>query len=133
MAKLVFPNVSNTAYRDFVSKVRTELNKWKQKSERSPGVAADLRRQLNSLGVALGSFFIDGTSINVLNSAGTKTVVGAANVAETTGLLTQVDLPATAALITNAQALTGVAPSGAYTTTVTFTVTAGVISAIVLS
>lgn len=133
MAKLTFPSVIKTAYRSTVSEMRTELNKWKRYSEKSPGLVPDMLRQLNALTVALGSFFVDGTDINVVNSAGSKTVVGDAAVNEATGVLTQVTLPATAALITSAQALTGVTPTGTFTTTVTFTVAGGVITAIALS
>lgn len=133
MAKLVFPQVLSRNYMGFVSEVRTTLNQWKAKVERSSGVAADLKRQLNVLAVELGSFFVDGTDITVKNSAGTKTVTGDAVVNEATGVLTQVDLPATAAIITSAQALTGVTPTGSFVTTVTFTVAGGVITAIALS
>lgn len=133
MAKLSFPSVIGVAYRGAVSKMRTELNIWKRWAEKSPGLIPDMQRQLNALSFALGGFFVDGTDINVKNSAGSKTVVGDAVVNEATGALTQVDLPATAALLTSGQALTGVAPSGVYATTVTFTVANGVITAIVLS
>ena len=72
-----------------------------------------------------------GDTVPVKNSAGSKTVNGSAVVAS--GQVSQVDLPSTATLITSTQALTGVAPSGTYTTTVTFTVANGVISEIALS
>lgn len=64
------------------------------------------------------------------NSADTKHVNG---VVDIDAGVVSVNLPATAALITTGQALTGVTPSGAFLTTVTFTVAAGVITAIVLS
>lgn len=70
-------------------------------------------------------------NVTVANSANNKTVTGTAVVAAST--LTRVSLPATAAIITSTQALTGVTPSGTYTNTVTFTVAGGVITAIALS
>lgn len=133
MAKLSYPAVVAVAYRSLVSEMRVQLTKWKTAAEKSPGAIPDIMRQLNTLAYALGSFFIDGTDITVKNSAGSKTVVGDAVVNEATGVLTQVDLPATAAMITSGQALTGVAPTGTFTTTVTFTVAGGVITAIALS
>lgn len=133
MAKLTFPSVITKAYAGFVSEVRNQLVIWKSKTERNPGASLELRRQLNVLLVALGGGAVDGTDVTVKNSAGTKTVVGDAVYNEATGVLTQVDLPATAAMITSAQALTGVTPTGTFITTVTFTVAGGVITAIVLS
>jgi hypothetical protein len=67
----------------------------------------------------------NGAALPVRNSAASKTVNGAAVVAG--GVVTSIDLPATAALITSAQAVT----IGAET--FTFTVAAGVITAIVVS
>lgn len=61
-------------------------------------------------------------AVTIADSANNKTVAGSAVVA-----------PATAAIITNGQALTGVAPTGAFTDTVTFAVTDGVITGIALS
>lgn len=43
------------------------------------------------------------------------------------------ELPANQTVVTTGQALTGVAPTGSYTNTVTFTVAGGVITAITLS
>lgn len=133
MAKLTFPSVLSRNYMGFVSEVRNQLAMWASKVEKNPGSGVELKRQLNTLLVYLGVGFADGTDISVKNSAGSKTVVGDAVYNEATGALTQVDLPATAALITSAQALVGVAPSGSFLTTVTFTVTNGVISGIALS
>jgi hypothetical protein len=135
MAKLVFPNITATAYRAFISGVRVHLTSWKRNAEKSPGLVAELGRQINPFLVSLGAIggFVDGTDINVRNSADSKDVTGDAVVDETTGALTEVALPATAALITSGQALTGVTPTGTFTTTVTFTVAGGVITAIALS
>ena len=76
---------------------------------------------------------VDNTdTVVVHNSAGS--VIAGTHVAEVAlGVLSDVKLASTVAGVTNGMALTGVAPSGSYTNTVTFTVTAGVISAIVLS
>jgi hypothetical protein len=67
----------------------------------------------------------NGAALNVRNSAASKTVAGAAVVAS--GVVTSVDLPATAALLTNTQAVT---VGGA---TYTFTIAGGVITAVVVS
>lgn len=74
----------------------------------------------------------NGDAVVVKNSAGT-TVAGTHTAEAAAGVLTDVKLAATVAPVTNGQALTGVTPSGSYTNTVTFTVAAGVITAIVLS
>ena len=71
------------------------------------------------------------TPIVMANSANSKTVNGTAVVAN--GAVSRVSAPATAAIVTSSQALTGVAPTGTYTNTVTFTVANGVITAIALS
>lgn len=132
MAKLNFPSVLGTKYRTMVSEMRVRLTQWAEYARRSPGSAADMRRQLGTLMSNLGGFFVDGTVINVVNSAGNKTVAGAANVNEATGVLTQVDLAATATLITNTQQVT-CAVTGTYVSKFTATVAGGVITAIVLS
>jgi hypothetical protein len=132
MAKLTYPAVLSTKYRSLVSEMRTVLTKWKTYAEKSPGAVADIRRQISTLMFALGGAFVDGTAINVVNSAGNKTVAGAANVNEATGVLTQVDLAATATLITNTQQVT-CAVTGTYVSKFTATVAGGVITAIVLS
>ncbi len=67
----------------------------------------------------------NGGAMNVRNSAASKTVAGALVVAA--GVITSVDLPATAALLTSTQAVT---VGGA---TYTFTIAGGVITAIVVS
>lgn len=72
----------------------------------------------------------DGAAIPVTNSVGTITVTGTANVAA--GVLTNVSLPATDAIVTNAEALV-VPVTGVIGTTATFTVAGGVITGIVLS
>lgn len=71
------------------------------------------------------------TPVVMANSANSKTVNGTAVVAN--GAVSRVSAPATAALITSGQALTGVTPTGTFATTVTFTVANGVITAIALS
>lgn len=73
----------------------------------------------------------NGATVTMANSANTKTVSGTAVLTGST--LTRVAAPATAAIITSGQALTGVTPTGTFATTVTFTVANGVITAIALS
>lgn len=73
----------------------------------------------------------NGQAVTVANSVNNKSVSGTAVV--TGAALTRISLPATAAIVTSTQALTGVTPSGTYTNTVTFTVAGGVITAIALS
>lgn len=73
----------------------------------------------------------NGQAVTMANSANSKTVGGTAVVSA--GVLTRVSAPATAAIVTSAQTLTGVTPTGSYTNTVTFTVANGVITAIALS
>lgn len=73
----------------------------------------------------------NGQSVTMANSANSKTVSGTAVV--TAGTLTRISAPATAAIVTSSQTLTGVTPTGTYTNTVTFTVANGVITAIALS
>lgn len=75
--------------------------------------------------------FVSDTDSVAVADASAKTVMGSAAVA--TGMLVGVSLPGNAAIVTNTQALTGVAPTGTYTNTVTFTVANGVITGIVLS
>lgn len=72
----------------------------------------------------------NGAAMNVRNSAASKTVAGTAVVAAE--VLTSVDLPATAALLTTAQALV-VPVTGTYATTATVTIAGGVVTAIALS
>ena len=71
-------------------------------------------------------------AVVVKNSAGT-TVAGTHTAEVAAGLLTDVKLAATVAPIVSGGTVTGVAPTGAYTNTVTFTVAAGVVTAIALS
>lgn len=75
--------------------------------------------------VPAGLGLANGAAMNVRNSAASKTVAGAAVVAS--GVVTSVDLPATAALLTDTQAVT---VGGS---TYTFTIAGGVITAIVVS
>ena len=133
MAKLTFPSVLSRNYMGIMSEMRMTLTYWRRLSERAPGIIPDMRRQVSTLMFAIGGFFVDGTVIVVKNSTGAKTSNGLADVTETTGVLNKVDLPATDTIVNNTMALTGVVPSGAYTTTVTFTVAGGLITAIVLS
>jgi hypothetical protein len=75
---------------------------------------------------------VNAATVAVHNSAGS--VVAGTHVAEVAaGVLTDVKLAATIAPVASGLALTGVTPTGSYVTTVTFTVTAGVITAIALS
>jgi hypothetical protein len=74
---------------------------------------------------------VNGATVVMANSVNNKTVNGTAVV--TAGVLTRVSAPANTAIVTSAQTLTGVTPSGTYTNTVTFTVANGVITAIALS
>lgn len=76
--------------------------------------------------VPAGLGLANGAAMNVRNSAASKTVAGAA-VVNGSGVVTSVDLPATAALLTNTQAVT---IGGS---TYTFTIAGGVITAIVVS
>lgn len=73
----------------------------------------------------------NGATVTAANSANNKTVN--ATYVVSGGNVQRVSLPATAAIVTSGQALTGVAPTGTYTNTVTFTVANGVITAIALS
>lgn len=73
----------------------------------------------------------NGGTVTAANSANNKTV--SATYVISAGAVQRVSLPATAAIVTSTQALTGVTPSGTYTNTVTFTVAGGVITAIALS
>lgn len=74
----------------------------------------------------------NGGAVAVHNSAGAN-VAGVHTAEVANGALTDVKLAATVAPVVNGQALAGVAPTGAYTNTVTFTVANGVITAIALS
>lgn len=74
---------------------------------------------------------VNGGTVNVENSAGNLDSPATASVSANT--LNNVRLAATKTIVTSGQALTGVTPSGTYTNTVTFTVTDGLITAIVLS
>lgn len=77
--------------------------------------------------------FVDNAdTITVQNSAGTA-VAGTHTATVAVGVLSNVKLAATIAPVASGLALTGVTPTGTYTNTVTFTVAAGVITAIVLS
>lgn len=73
----------------------------------------------------------NGGTVTAANSANTKTV--SATYVISGSAVQRVSLPDNAAIITSAQTLTGVAPTGDYSTTVTFTVANGVITAIALS
>lgn len=85
-----------------------------------------------SEGTPAGSVTLaNGATVDVTNSNDSTSVSGVAAVTGTT--LTSVALPATTAIIATAQVLSGVAPSGTYISHVTFTVSNGAITAIVLS
>lgn len=71
-------------------------------------------------------------TVVVKNSAGT-TITGTHTAEVASGVLSDVKLASSVAFVLNGGTLTGVAPSGSYTNTITFTVAAGVITAIVLS
>lgn len=73
----------------------------------------------------------NGASVTMKNSAGT-TVGAAGTVTVAGGAVTEAKAPATTALIVNAGAYT-VPVTGTYATKATFTVAAGVVTAIVLS
>lgn len=131
MAKLTFP-AAPKPYQGILSAMRVPLNMWARIAQREPKARPYIIAQIGAFVNTLTTYLLsNAAAVNVKNSAGTKTVAGTANVSS--GVLNSIDLPATAALITSAQALTGVTPTGTFTTTVTFTVAAGVISAIVLS
>lgn len=131
MAKLTFPSAPKP-YQGILSAMRQPLLAWARLAQREPKARPYIIAQIGALVNTLTTIILaNATAVNVKNSAGTKTVAGTANVSA--GTLNSIDLPASAALITSAQALTGVTPTGSFVTTVTFTVTAGVISAIVLS
>lgn len=72
------------------------------------------------------------TTPAILNSTGTV-AGGNGTVTVTNGAIANIKLPAGTALVPNAYALTGVAPTGTYTSTVTFTVAGGLITGITLS
>lgn len=72
----------------------------------------------------------NGQTVVVNNSSHTDPVNGTAHVVN--GLLADVHLPSNTALIGNGEQ-TGVAPTGTFTSAVTFTVVNGVITAITLS
>lgn len=80
--------------------------------------------------VAGAAQVVNGAAANVKNSAGTKTVSGTAAV--TSGTLTQINLPATAALIASGDKVNAVSVTGTGNFA-TFTVANGVITGIVLS
>lgn len=71
-------------------------------------------------------------TVVVKNSAGT-TITGTHSAEVALGVLTDVKLASTVAGVVSGSTLTGVTPSGVYATTITFTVAAGVITAVVLS
>lgn len=73
----------------------------------------------------------NGSTVNVENSAGNLDSPGTVTVAAST--VTNVRLAAAKTIVTSGQALTGVTPTGTFTTTVTFTVANGVITGIALS
>ena len=140
-SKLVFPNASIFAWAPFMQEVRLRCYEWANWVDKPLAVAgvttarkAALAAQLGALMTYLGvSTLIQGALVTVRNSTGAKSVPSAVAQVNASGVLTSVDLPATAAPITSGQALTGVTPTGTFTTTVTFTVAGGVITAIVLS
>lgn len=132
MSNLVFPSAGKP-YRGFVDKIRNMAREIATYLQNSPKARAEVVSQLAPLlNSGTTTLVTTGATVAVKNSAGSKTVSGA-TVDVAAGALEDVNLPATAALITSAQALTGVTPSGTYTNTVTFTVAAGVITAIALS
>ncbi len=88
---------------------------------------------LTNVKLAATVAFVDNAdTITVQNSAGTA-VAGTHTATVAAGVLSNVKLAATIAPVASGLALTGVTPTGTYTNTVTFTVAAGVITAIVLS
>lgn len=80
---------------------------------------------------ATSAVVANGATVNVENSAGNLDSPATAVVSG--AVITGVRLAATKTIVTSGQALTGVTPTGTFTTTVTFTVAAGLITGIVLS
>lgn len=78
-----------------------------------------------------GASVANGATVAVVNSAGSDSHSATATVTGST--LTNVKFAGTVAMVDSGDTLTGVAPSGTYTDTVTFTVANGVITAIALS
>jgi hypothetical protein len=131
MAKLVFPNILSRAYAENMAVFRNNFRFMARTLERSPNMLADMRRQMAVLGNIVGISLANAVNVTVRNFTASKTVVGLSVVSG--GVLTSVDLQGSAAIITNSQALTGVTPTGTFVTTVTFTVSGGLITAIALS
>lgn len=71
-------------------------------------------------------------TVVVHNSAGSN-IAGTHTAEVALGVLTDVKLASTVAAVINGGTLTGVTPTGTYATTITFTVAAGVITAVALS
>lgn len=88
---------------------------------------------LTNVKLAATVAFVDNAdTVPVQNSAG-AVVAGTHTATVAAGVVSNVKLAATIAPVASGLALTGVTPTGTYTNTVTFTVAAGVITAIVLS
>lgn len=132
MSNLVFPSVGKPN-RGFVDKLRNWMRETATYLQNSPSARAEVLSQIGPvINSGTSTLVVSGALAPVKNSAGSKTVTGA-RVDVAAGVIEDVNLPATAALITSAQALTGVTPTGTFVTTVTFTVANGVITAIALS
>lgn len=102
-------------------------------ADQHDGTAAVAAGALTAVKLAATTALVDNAdAVTVHNSAGSA-VAGAHTAEVAAGVLTDVKLAATVAPVADGATLTGVAPSGAYTDTVTFTVANGVITGIALS
>lgn len=131
MANLTFPAV-DTPYRGYIDKLRNYVREAATFVQNSPAsrtaVVNTMKAFINGSNTTVVT---NGATVSVKNSAGSKTVAGA-TIDVVAGAVEDVNLPATAALLTTAQALV-VPVTGSYATTATVTVAGGVVTAIVLS
>lgn len=104
MAKLVFPAVVNKAYAGTMSEYRYQVQKMAYFFRKSPKAAVDLRNSITGFANRLGlSAVANAAVVAVRNSAVTDTVNGTA-VVTGAGAFTGVNLPATTAMVDNAEA-----------------------------
>ncbi len=133
MARLSFSAVTQKAYAHNISEIRTWFQRIASFNKKSVGATADIVSSINSLlaGLqgAVTKAYANGAVVNMNNSTNSKTVAGTLN---TAGATPVANLPATAAILTSAQALV-VPVTGTYATTATVTIAGGVVTAIVLS
>jgi hypothetical protein len=77
MAKIAYLSVTNAAYKGIVSELRTILNRFGGKLDRSPGAATDVRNQLSGFLAAYGITPLLPTNQRIVTSA-VKVVMPAA-------------------------------------------------------